>query len=191
MAGVSQPTPNVFRRLARLSEAYLIIGEIVGKMDVKGERIIKALKGMERMVVKKTSLKDVTAIYAYALGSAVSSLLLSVTEKFEELRTATESNVVRLRDVMAVEGKKILETMYPEDLREILRIRLKLPKNRDADDYYKALFEGMVVEILSRVQYLMKSSEIAVENARSGMLDTQSKFLHAAIHIVRDGGSDT
>jgi hypothetical protein len=183
----------VFIGLAKLVKTYLIICEIVGKMDVKGEGVIMALKGMEIITMEKTSLKDVTAIYAYALRNAISTLLLSVSTKFEELRIAAESNVVRLRDVMAVEGEDGIETVYPEDLQDILRIRLKSTKN--TDENYKATAAGKSVkdveDILSRVQYLMNSSEIAVENARSGILDSQSKFLHAAIHIVSDRGSVT
>ena len=190
-ACIKQPNDVVFITLGRLVAAYLIIGEILGVKDVKGELVFKSVKGVENMVgfATKTSLKDVVAMYAYSLGAAMSSLLQSVIKKFADLRSATESNIVRLRNVKVIEEKKALSTIFPEDLIDILKIRLNIK-----DDFNPCLSyeEGTAVfDILSRVQYLMESSKISVENARSAIFDTQSKFLLAAFKIVKDMGSDT
>ena len=148
-----KPTPSVFIKLGQIVDAYLILCEISGMVDFKGVKVLNALKGIEPMCKYRTSLKDVTAIYAYAIAGAITSSFLQVSGRFVELQGDAEELIVRLRDLIRVENVKVSNAMFPEDLIEILRIRLKLRKDSDESPYVD--LEGWAVsEILSRVQSL-------------------------------------
>lgn len=188
-AGVSPATGMVYKRLAVLVAAYLVIGEAVDAKDVRGEKVLKALKAMAGFVNMRNSLKEVVALYAYAIGAAISSLLQDVTKKFAEIGIAAGTSIERLREIRGLAEKAATSALYPEEVAEILKIRLKA--KGVGDGAYMNFDQVGVADILNRVQFLMETAEIAVEKGRSDVLDTQSRFLRAALSIVREGGSDT
>jgi DNA-directed RNA polymerase len=70
--------------------------------------------------------------------------------------------------------------MFPEDLVELLKIRLKNQK-----EYEEKLSFIPLEKVMRRINLLLKTAEIATEKGRSGLLSSQSCFLISAREIVR------
>ena len=122
-------------------------------------------------------------IFVYALRSPSTILLRNLSEKFVQMRKATGRILNKVRAEMDVEDKTYASAMYPEDLLEVLKIRLKNPTISSPSTVSSV---GLSLEdSLVRLKFLLKTAETATEKARSAILNTQSSFLIAAMGIVK------
>jgi hypothetical protein len=111
------------------------------------------------------------------------ALLKNVAVKFVELRLAGESIAKKMCAVMDEFDKHAASAMYPDDMLEVLKIRLKNP-NLETPSTLSSV--GLSIEeTLSRLSFLLTSAKIATEKEKSSMLNTQSSFFIAAMQIVK------
>lgn len=156
-------------------------------------KVIQALRNVEVFMyadVECYSLRKMIAACVYALGVETTSLLEDVSDRLAKIAASTVRDLARLREVRSVAEKVAVSEMYPEELVEVLKLRLKKELYIKDESHINWGHLGMG-DVLARVQYLVKSAEIAVERGRSDALETHSRFVMAALSIVREGGSDS
>ena len=79
--------------------------------------------------------------------------------------------------------------MFPEDLVDILKLRLKKTcKDKEIGEGWN---HSEMMTVLLNIQKLMKNAEFAVDKGRTGVLDNRSWFLRAVLSIVKYEGYDT
>lgn len=174
---------NPFIKLARRTAAYLTIAKLSGSIDVKAERLFKTLKTIGKHGAKRTSLKDRVAILSHSLRSAIVPLLGKTTLNIVKLRWSCESNAAKLISLKEREHKNFSANLYPQDLLDIMKIRFKIKDLYGVEDTDDGI---AMLHVLYKVQTLVETSKISVENARSITLNSH-KFLQAALKIVKLG----
>lgn len=135
------------------------------------------------------TLKEMIVACVKGLDSQTMTVFQDIGFKLAKIGKGAAEDLAELRKVRSVAHRLAITEMYPEELFNVLKLRVKKELHlEDEAIRWDSLGFG---EVLSRVQLLIKSAEVAVEKARSDTLEINSRFMIAALTIVRDAGSDS
>ena len=136
------------------------------------------------------TLKEMIVACVKGLDTQTMAVFQDIGFKLGEIGKSAAEDLAEIRKVRSVAHRLAVDEMYPEELFNVLKLRVK--KELHLEDEEAIRWDSLgFEEVLSRVLRLIKSAEVAVEKARSDTLETNSRFMIAALTIVREAGSDS